>query len=134
MARLENKRTDKVELDPAIKALRDKDRTPVRGKFIFHEVPNGKMEFVYRAYKGDPVEKYTMDDGEIYTVPLGVAKHLNTNCWYPSYDYKDDANGRPVCKMAQKIRRCSFQSLEFLEVEGVKPVGSALSGIEEIRD
>lgn len=134
MARLENKKAEKFELDPVVKEMRDRDRKPVRGKFIFHEVPNGKMEFVFRAYKGDPVEKYSMIDGEIYTVPLGVAKHLNSNCWYPAYDYKDDAQGRPTCKMSQKIRRCSFQSLEFLEVEGVKPVGSALSGIEEIRD
>ena len=111
---------------------RDKDRTPVRGKFIFHEVPGGKMDFVFRAYKGDPIEKYTMSDGEVLTVPLGVAKHLNTNCWYPSYDYKDDEAGRPTCKISSKIRRCSFQSLEFIDVEGVAPIGSSLSGIEQL--
>lgn len=134
MARIEKNAGLKRELDPKIKALRDKHRTLVRGKFIYHEVPNGNMSFPFREFPGDSLETYNMNDGEIYTVPLGVAKHLNTNCWYPAYDYKDDSNGRPVVKMVQKIRRCSFQSLEFLEIEGVKPIGSPLSGIEEIRD
>jgi len=115
-----------------LKFKREKDRTPVRGKFIFHEVPGGRMDFVYRAYKGDPIEKYSMADGEICTIPLGVAKHLNTNCWYPAHEYKDDEAGRPVCKMTSKIRRCSFQSLEFIDVEGVAPVGSPTTGIEKI--
>jgi len=115
-----------------LKFKKEKDRTPVRGKFIFHEVPGGRMDFVFRAYKGEPIEKYSMADGEICTIPLGVAKHLNTNCWYPAYDYKDDEAGRPVCKISSKIRRCSFQSLEFIDVEGVAPVGSPMTGIEKI--
>jgi hypothetical protein len=115
-----------------LKFKKEKDRTPVRGKFIFHEVPGGRMDFVYRAYKGDPIEKYSMADGEICTIPLGVAKHLNTNCWYPGHEYKDDEAGRSVCKMTSKIRRCSFQSLEFIDVEGVAPVGSPATGIEKI--
>lgn len=123
-----------TELSPELRAKRDHDRKKVRGKFIFHEVPNGRMEFVYRAYKGDPIEKYDMVDGEVYTVPLGIAKHLNTNCWYPAYDYRDDEQGRPKMKMAQRIRRCSFQSLEFVDHEGVKAAGSSTSAIENITE
>ena len=111
---------------------RKQDQTPVRGKFIFHEVPGGKMSFVYRKYKGDPIASYEMADGEILTVPLGVAKHLNANCWYPAYDFKSDEQGRPTCKIVSKHRRCSFQSLEFIDVEGVAPIGSAISGLENI--
>lgn len=98
-----------------IKEMREKDRTMVRGKFIFHEVPGGQMGFVYKKYKGDPLEKYEMRDGQIYTIPLGVAKHLNTNCSYPSYTFKNDDAGRPVVTVAENIRRCSFQSLEFFD-------------------
>jgi len=115
-----------------LKFQRDKDRAQVRGKFIFHEVPGGRMDFVFRAYKGDPIETYSFNDGDIKTIPLGVAKHLNLNCWYPSYKYTNDEQARPVVSIGQKIRRCSFQSLEFLDIEGVAPIGSSISGIEEV--
>jgi hypothetical protein len=78
------------------------------------------MEFVFKKYKGDPLEKFTMVDGEVYTVPLGVAKHLNANCWYPSYNYKNDEAGRPTMSVSEKVRRCSFQSLEFIDIEGLE--------------
>ncbi len=107
----------------SLKFQRDKDREMVRGIFRFHEVPNGQMEFMFKKYKEDPLEKFSMVDGQVYTVPLGVAKHLNTNCAYPSYSYKQDEAGRPVVSMAEMIRRCSFQSLEFIDIDGL---GSAL--------
>src|ERR1017187_3227146 len=73
------------ELAQNLRVARDKDAQKVRGKFIFHECPGGMMEFVYRAYKGDSLVPYRLKDGEITTIPLGVARHLNTNCAYPSY-------------------------------------------------
>jgi hypothetical protein len=96
---------------------REKDREMVRGKFIFHEVPGGSMSFNFKKYKGDPLEKFELVDGQIYTIPLGVAKHLNSNCSYPSYTYKTDEAGRPVMSIGEKIRRCSFQSLEFFDMD-----------------
>ncbi len=121
MAVLQHKETPK-ELAPNVRLQRDKDRQKVRGKFIFHECPGGMMEFVYRFYKGDSLEPYRLKDGEIYTIPLGVARHLNTNCSYPSYTYKNNEAGQPVVSIAQKIRRCSFQSLEFIDLDIDKPV------------
>jgi hypothetical protein len=105
----------KDQLSKSLKLQRDKDREMVRGKFIFHEVPGGQMSFVFKKYKQDPLENFTMVDGEVYTIPLGVAKHLNTNCWYPTYSYKNDEAGRPVMGVGEKVRRCSFQSLEFID-------------------
>jgi hypothetical protein len=109
---------EKVKIN--LEFQRKKDREPVRGIFRFHEVPGGQMEFVFKKYKGDPLEKFTMVDGEVYTVPLGVAKHLNANCWYPSYNYKNDEAGRPTMSVSEKVRRCSFQSLEFIDIEGLE--------------
>lgn len=113
---------------------REEDRQPVRGKFIFHEVPGGRMEFPFRIWYGDEITTYRMDDGEVYTIPYGVAKHLNSNCWYPSWKYKSDEQGRPSVTIGQKIRRCSFQSLEFVDLKGVKPIGSSVSGIETVQE
>lgn len=116
---------EKKEAKPTpahILAQRDKEREMVRGKFIFHEVPGGQMEFVFKKYKQDPLEKFSFIDGEIYTIPLGVARHLNNNCSYPSYTFRQDEQGRPKTTVAERIRRCSFQSLEFVDIEDVPTV------------
>lgn len=97
----------------------EKDHEMVKGIFRFHELPGGEMGFVFRKHFGDKIKKYTMKDGEVYTVPRMVAKHLNSNCSYPSYDYKPDEKGIPVTTIAEKVRRCSFQSLEFVDMEDV---------------
>lgn len=105
----------------ALEEKRVEEQKPVRGIFRFHEVPGGQMDFVYRKYKGDKLEKYSMKDGEIYEVPLGVARHLNTNCWYPVYGHTSNAQASvaesALINIKEKIRRCSFQSLDFVETD-----------------
>lgn len=125
MAREMETKTSKKEipLKPSLRHQRDKDRELVRGKFIFHEVPGGLMSFVFKAYREDPVERFDLVDGEIYTIPLGVAKHLNKNCWYPVHAFASDENGKPAMKIGTKVRRCSFQSLEFVDIDDLTPVG-----------
>ena len=114
----EKEKRDKIKAQ--LELQRKKDREMVRGIFRFHEVPGGNMRFPFKKYKRDPLETFDMNDGEVYTIPLGVAKHLNTNCWYPSYTFKNDEAGRPSVSVAEKIRRCSFQSLEFVDIEGLE--------------
>lgn len=113
-----------------LRYLRDKDREMVKGIFRFHEVPGGSMSFVFRAYKEDEVERFDLRDGEVYTLPLGVARHLNKNCFYPVHHHALDDNGRSIAKVGQKVRRCSFQSLEFVDVDDLTPEGSGLITVE----
>lgn len=109
-----------------LNAMRDKDREMVKGRFIFHEVPGGSMSFTFGPiYKGDQTERYDMVDGEVYTVPRGVAKHLNKNCWYPEYEFMRGESVQNVQRIGTKKRRCSFQSLEFLDNDDLTPVGAA---------
>ena len=112
-----------------IKLLRDKYREKVKGIFRFYEVPGGSITFAYKEFKEDPVEKYTMIDGGNYEVPLGVAKHLNKNGWYPRHKHAMDQNGIPVIDVGQKIRRFGFQSLEFVDTEDLTPEGDALTHV-----
>ena len=124
---------NKVE-KPSLKYQRDKDKEKVRGIFRFYEVPGGSMSFVYKAYRGDEVERYDMVDGEVYEIPLGVAKHLNKNMWYPIHAYTTDENGKASTRIGQKVRRCGFQSLEFVDIEDLTPVGNAsLVTVEKIQ-
>lgn len=118
-----NKKVTKETLSvpAALDSKRDEERKMVRGIFRYHEIPNGQMDFMMRKYKGDPLEKYSMKDGEVYEVPLRVARHLNTNCWYPIYGRNDAAKSAlaesALESVKEKIRRCSFQALDFTEVD-----------------
>ena len=105
----------------------DKDHEAVRGIFRFHEVPGGTLNFVFKKWKGDDVLHYTMVDGQVYNIPLMVAKHLNKNCWYPVHDYELDDLGKfnNRYRIQKKVRRMSFQSLEFVDSDDITPVGAA---------
>ena len=111
---------------------RDKDREMVRGIFKFYEVEGGGMSFVFKAYLEDPVERYDFVDGQIYTIPLGVAKHLNKNGWYPIHSFMTDEYGKPTMKIGQKVRRFGFNSLEFVDIDDLTPVGSHLLTVESV--
>jgi len=102
-----------------LKYQRDKDREPVKGIFHFYECPGASMSFVYRKYKEDQVERFDLVDGQVYTIPLGVAKHLNKNGWYPVHAYTQDETGNPSMKLGKKIQRFGFESLEFVDVDDI---------------
>lgn len=134
MARVEQETPKDLTAPPKAKGItstkkfkdeQERDKQPVRGIFRFHEVPGGTMMFPYKKYKGEPVQKFTLKDGEVYSIPLGVAKHLNKNCWYPVHDYQVDDFGKFTnqYRVNKKVRRCSFQSLEFVETDDLTPVG-----------
>ncbi len=102
------------------KYMCDKDREMVRGIFRFYEVPGGTMAFPFRKWKWDKTVTYTMIDGEIYTVPRAVAKHLSNNCAYPEHSFKQDDNGRNVAMVSKMKRRCSFDPLDFMDTEDLR--------------
>lgn len=133
MSEIKQQTTDKTK-KLNLRYQRDKDREKVRGIFHFYEVPGGMMSFVYKAYKEDEVERYDLVDGQVYTLPLGVAKHLNNDCWYPIYNYIKGEEGTQgafnhmtghVMRMTKKIHRCGFQSLEFVDVDDLSMAPTA---------
>lgn len=132
------------QLKKNIKYLREKDAEKVRGKFHYHEVPGGVLSFTYKYWPGEQPETYTLYDGEFYTLPLGVAKHLNKNIAYAKYAHLDPSEigvqtGLPTSlygasgknmKISQMVRRCTFQSLEFVDIDDLTPVGSGIISAE----
>ena len=132
-------KTPKKEISKNLRWQRDRDREMVKGMFIFHEVPGGAMSFVYKAYREDPVERYDMVDGQVYTVPLGVARHLNKNGWYPEYEYvKGDTSTiagygpNSTMKIGKEVRRFSFRSLEFMDIDDLVPQEKNLVTVERV--
>lgn len=94
-------------------AMRKKDNRMVEGVFRCFESRGSTLTFSFKKHAGDEVKQYTMVDGDTYTVPLMVAKHLNNNCWYPEHAYVLDANGKASVGVGRKVHRYSFESLEF---------------------
>lgn len=100
----------------SIEYQRAKDAEIVKGVFRFYESPGGYMKFSYKKYRGDKITTYEMVDGEVQEVPLGVAKHLNNNGWYPVHAYEYDKNDKPLIRVKQRKRRFGFESLEFVDI------------------
>lgn len=111
------KTTDQKKTKPNLRYQRDKDREKVKGVFHLLEAPGGTFSFSLKLYKDDPVETYHLVDGKIYTLPLGVAKHLNKNVWYPVHSHTVKEDGLPSMDVGKKVHRCNFQSLEFMDIE-----------------
>ena len=97
--------------------LQARDEKLVKGRFNYLEVPGGILSFVYKAYKGQPVVRYDLKDGEIYRLPLGVAKHLNNNVGRIEHAYLLDQQGNPSKMTNRRVRRCTFENLEFMDIE-----------------
>jgi len=108
-----------------LKYLRDRDREMVRGIFRFFEVPGGNLSFSFRKYREDEIETFSLNDGEIYTLPRGVAHHLSNNCWYPEHTYKMDEHGKQSMMVSKKRRRCTFEPLEFMDVSELNELSPA---------
>jgi hypothetical protein len=115
-----------------LKYQHDKDREPVRGIFRFYECAGAPLSFVYKAYKEDDVERFDLTDGCIYTIPLGVARHLNKSGRYPIHAFKQDEAGNVSSHIGKKVARYGFQSLEFVDISDVEATGS--DGIIEVTE
>jgi len=103
--------------DEEMRRDREKDHKIVKGIFRCYEPRGGSLTFSFKKYKGDDVLKYTLVDGEICEIPLMIAKHLNQNCCYPRHSHVLDADGKPSVDVGKKIQRCSFESLEFQDLD-----------------
>ena len=100
---------------PSIKTSMERDAELVKGKFQYLEVPGATLVFSYRKYKGQHPVQYKLKDGEIYTLPRGVAKHLATTGQYPIHEYATDEFGKPLIRIGRMKRRYNFESLEFFD-------------------
>lgn len=122
----------KEQVKKNLRYERDKGRELVTGKFVFHEVPNGSLSFVFKAYKEDQVERFDFIDGMTYKIPLTVAKHLNKNGWYPVHHYARDEDGKPSMRIGKKVRRFSFVSLDFMDIDEVPTHASPIIEVTHI--
>ena len=97
-----------------IEAAHKEDSRLVKGMFKNMEAPGMDVEFAYRLYKGEPIQVYTLEDGKEYTLPLGVAKHINKRCKYKKHKYLVDAEGKSILAPDKPYERYQFVSTDFM--------------------
>ena len=105
----------------------------VKGRFKNYETPGGSVKVIIRKYAGVTPFDQVLKDGEIYEIPLYVARHLQgydvtakavggriNSCAYAVHQYKNSKDDFPTQNMDQGMtvpiihkRRYGFESLEF---------------------
>jgi len=112
-----SKKRTKEELKKAqetIEQQRDEDSQMVTGIFKNIEVPGGDLTFTYKKYKEDPYKTFYFKDGGKYTIPLGVAKHINTMTKVKQHAYLVDVEGKKIPGIGSHRQRYQFLSTEFM--------------------
>jgi hypothetical protein len=129
------KKINREELAKQIRKMRDRDAELVTGIFKNLENPStnggrGSVIFSYKYYPGEANQVYELWDGERYTIPRGVARHLNNNCYYKEYQHLQGEYGEQGIRggynpdgrlqsnslqTARKVHRYAFHSLEYMD-------------------
>jgi len=101
-----------------MKKMRQEGNRKVKGIFRCFEPMGGAMKFCFKQFPGDDIITYDLLDGKIYELPLMVARHLKNGCNYDVHSHILDAEGNPRVDVGKKVQRCTFESLDFMDVSG----------------
>lgn len=122
-----------------LRRLIEEETKLVKGRFKNYESPGGSLPLFIKKYPDIPPFDKVLFDGEMYEVPLYVARHLNgvdalaegcgrkiNTCAYPTHGFKWDPGKPmpqstegsggipvPIVGVAKWNRRFGFESLEF---------------------
>lgn len=106
----------KKEIHPKIAAMREEESRLVTGQFRCTEPVGGSVTLSYRKYPGEPIKNFTFEDGRTYTIPLGLARHLNSGCAWPVHQSCiDPLTDRSSSKVGKWVHRFSFNSNEYVD-------------------
>ena len=106
----EAKKKASEKVDAACK----EDSKMVSGVFKNIESPGGDVTFTYRGYLADPIRVYNLVDGESYSLPLGVARHINRQCKYTKSAHLVNKDGTPMIGAGKPTQRYEFISTDFM--------------------
>lgn len=121
-----------------LKKFIEEETKIVKGRFRCFETPGSIQKISVLKYPGVPMFQKEMIDGEVYDVPLYVARFLNGTdvtagaidgkvhtCSYPIHGFKmhgneltpsaigDNGIPVPIIGVVKRNRRYGFESLEF---------------------
>lgn len=99
--------------------LKDKGNEKVKGIFQYYERPGDTLEFFFRFFKGQPIEKYSLTDKVEYSIPAILAEYLTTSGQYPIHKHTINEEGKPSQEVGKMVKRYDFISTELLNFGGV---------------
>lgn len=76
------------------------DSTPVKAKFRNFEPKGADHTLHYKKYGCEPLQTWRFQDGETYTIPLGLVEYVNETC-RKSHNTLNNANGQPKVDIDQ---------------------------------
>jgi hypothetical protein len=97
--------------DQQWEALKKEEITMVKGRFINLEMRGGSGYVCAAKFKGEEPFMMTMEDDEIYEIPLYAARYINQYCSYPTYKEAKDERGKIAIKEAVRVQRYRFEPL-----------------------
>lgn len=125
-----------------LKKFMEEETKMVKGRFRNFETEGGALPFTAGKYPGQPLFNKTFQDGEVYEVPLWVARWLNgidvtaqaiggkvNSCSYPIHGFKWAAGSSapegqpsgdtvlPVSGVSRRKKRYGFEALDFSTAE-----------------
>lgn len=107
----------------------ERDHTMVRGVFKNFELPGAPVSFSFHKYKGDPIARYTLTDGDTFELPHMVVRHINDNCRYPVNEFATGHDGKPSHKIGKWVQRYGFYSTDFNFDDAPRPQILMVEGI-----
>lgn len=133
-----SKRMTREQVQKNMEEEYEKDHEVFEGRFRYIEKPGQKIEFRLKKYARDGYPHYSLQDGNVYSLPRFVIDHINNEINYKKYrDLKGikgtdgsimtamqyEKNGHVTSSEnmheISKIPRCEFLPLGFLHGEKV---------------
>ena len=83
MAEIKNSmtKTNDVQTNKDFKYEMDKYKEIITGVIRNNENPGSPIEFWFKGEGVPDITKFSFQDNELIHIPLGVARHINKNCW-----------------------------------------------------
>lgn len=110
----------------------DKYKEIVTGVIKNNENPGAPIEFWFKGEGVPEITKFSFQDNEMIKIPLGLAKHLNKNCWVARDKFILDDKGRADSAIGKKERRFSFFPLGYVETEDLSEEGVPMAPIYKV--
>ena len=98
----------------------------VTGTIVNHEQPGNPVEFWFRGSGCPDITKFEFADNTYVKMPVGVAEHINKNCWIGKDKDALDENSKPIITIGRKVRRYTFYPSGYFGSVDLKPVGEPM--------
>ena len=104
------KKAAKEKLD----AMYKEESKLVKGIFKNLECKGGSAQFAWRKYPQEEIQLWNMEDEKSYEIPLGLARHINNDCFIPTHKYLVNEDGDRIVGIGLKNSRYQFLSTEYM--------------------